>query len=97
VIKKHKTQIPPETRLQPRLSIKGKITTRRLWTSANKNKGAGGHRDWSSARALLPEQDFYDLLSVTLVVQGVSLQLVSWNESIKNYRYLNLAARYRFG
>ena len=40
---------------------------------------------------LIPEQDFYDLLSVTLDVQGVSLQLVNWTEINKDYRYLNLA------
>jgi hypothetical protein len=41
--------------------------------------------------APLPENDFYDLLSVTLDVQGVSLQLISWAEIDKDYRYLNLA------
>jgi len=42
--------------------------------------------------ALLPEQEFVTtFLSVTLDVQGVSLQLVSWNEIDKDYRYLNLA------
>ncbi len=39
----------------------------------------------------LPQQDFYDLLTVTLDVQGVSLQLVNWSEINKDYRYLNLA------
>ncbi len=39
----------------------------------------------------LPQQDFYDLLTVTLDVQGVSLQLVNWSEIHKDYRYLNLA------
>ncbi len=38
-----------------------------------------------------PQQDFYDLLTVTLDVQGVSLQLVNWGEINKDYRYLNLA------
>jgi hypothetical protein len=37
------------------------------------------------------EQDFYDLLTVTLDVQGISLQLVSWGEINKDYRYLNLS------
>ncbi len=37
------------------------------------------------------QQDFYDLLTVTLDVQGVSLQLVNWTEINKDYRYLNLA------
>jgi hypothetical protein len=41
--------------------------------------------------AHVPEQDFYDLLSVTLDVQGVSLQLINWAEVDKDYRYLNLA------
>ncbi len=41
--------------------------------------------------AHIPEQDFYDLLSVTLDVQGVSLQLINWGEVDKDYRYLNLA------
>ena len=31
------------------------------------------------------------LLTVTLDVQGVSLQLVNWGEINKDYRYLNLA------
>jgi hypothetical protein len=38
-----------------------------------------------------PHQDFYDLLTVTLDVQGVSLQLVNWSENNKDYKYLNLA------
>jgi DNA polymerase III delta prime subunit len=38
-----------------------------------------------------PHQDFYDLLTVTLDVQGVSLQLVNWSEINKDYKYLNLA------
>ncbi|MBV9080811.1 MAG: hypothetical protein JO102_06800, partial [Elusimicrobia bacterium] len=40
---------------------------------------------------LISEQDFYDLLTVALDVQGVSLQLVNWGEINKDYRYLNLA------
>jgi hypothetical protein len=41
--------------------------------------------------AMVQEQDFYDMLSVTLDVQGVSLQMVNWTEIAKDYRYLNLA------
>ena len=39
----------------------------------------------------VPETDFYDLLSVTLDVQGISLQLVNWTEINKDYRFLNLS------
>ena len=38
-----------------------------------------------------PQQDFYDLLTVTLDVQGISLQLINWSEVSKDYRYLNLS------
>ena len=39
----------------------------------------------------MSEHDFFELLNVTLDVQGISLQLINWSEINKDYKYLNLS------
>jgi hypothetical protein len=92
VIKKHKLKFRLRRVHSEPYAYKGKINYSSFVDVCKTNKvpvaivigpppsGGGG-----------PQQDFYDLLTVTLDVQGVSLQLVNWSEINKDYRYLNLA------
>jgi hypothetical protein len=91
VIKKHKLKFRLKRVYSHGYQVKGKINYTSFVDVCKQNKVPVAIVIGPPPEALLPEQDFYDLLSVTLDVQGVSLQLVSWNEIDKDYRYLNLA------
>lgn len=91
VIKKHKLKFRLKRVYSHPYECKGKINYSSFVEVCKQNRVPVAIVIGPPPDALLPEQDFYDLLSVTLDVQGVSLQLVNWTEIEKDYRYLNLA------
>ena len=91
VIKKHKLKFRLKRVFSHGYPCKGKINYSSFVDVCKQNKVPVAIVIGPPPDALLPEQDFYDLLSVTLDVQGISLQLVNWAEIEKDYRYLNLA------
>lgn len=91
VIKKHKLKFRLRRVYAHAYSIKGKVNYTSFVDVCKGNKVPVAIVIGPPPEAMIPQQDFYDLLTVTLDVQGVSLQLVNWQEVNKDYRYLNLA------
>ena len=91
VIKKHKLKFRLKRVHSEPYETKGKINYSSFVDVCKKSKVPVAIVIGPPPTSVIPEQDFYDLLSVTLDVQGVSLQLVNWAEISKDYRYLNLA------
>lgn len=91
VIKKHKLKFRLKRVHNEPYGYKGKINYSSFVDVCKANKVPVAIVIGPPPENILPEQDFYDLLTVTLDVQGVSLQLVNWGEINKDYRYLNLA------
>lgn len=91
VIKKHKLKFRMKFAHNEPYSFKGKINYASFVDVCKANKVPVTVVIGPPPDTFIPEQDFYDLLTVTLDVQGVSLQLVNWGEINKDYRYLNLA------
>lgn len=91
VIKKHKLKFRMKLVHNEPYSFKGKINYSSFVDVCKANKVPVAVVIGPPPDTFIPEQDFYDLLTVTLDVQGVSLQLVNWGEISKDYRYLNLA------
>jgi hypothetical protein len=91
VIKKHKLKFRLKRVHNEPYSFKGKINYTNFVNVCKANKVPVAIVIGPPPDTFIPEQDFYDLLTVTLDVQGVSLQLVNWGEINKDYRYLNLA------
>ncbi len=91
VIKKHKLKFRLKRVNSSEYVCKGKINYSSFVDVCKVNKVPVAIVVGPPPESLIPEQDFYDLLTVTLDVQGVSLQLVNWGEINKDYRYLNLA------
>lgn len=91
VIKKHKLKFRLKMAETQSYECSGKINYASFVESCKKAKVPVAIVVGPPPTAFIPEQDFYDLLSVTLDVQGISLQLVNWSEINKDYRYLNLA------
>lgn len=91
VIKKHKLKFRLKRVHNEPYSFKGKINYTNFVNVCKTNKVPVAIVIGPPPDTFIPEQDFYDLLTVTLDVQGVSLQLVNWSEINKDYRYLNLA------
>jgi|GEM_PF-4493964 len=91
VIKKHKLKFRLKRAADESYQIKGKINYTTFVDLCKKHKVPVAIVIGPPPTAMVSEQDFYDLLSVTLDVQGVSLQLVNWGEINKDYRYLNLS------
>lgn len=91
VIKKHKLKFRLKRVYDHAYTIKGKVDYSSFVEVCKNNKVPVAIVIGPPPEAMIPQQDFYDLLTVTLDVQGVSLQLVNWSEVNKDYRYLNLA------
>ncbi len=91
VIKKHKLKFRLKRVHNESYAFKGKINYTNFVNVCKANKVPVAIVIGPPPDTFIPEQDFYDLLTVTLDVQGVSLQLVNWGEINKDYRYLNLA------
>ncbi len=91
VIKKHKLKFRLKRAHSEPYAYKGKINYSSFVDICKQNKVPVAIVIGPPADGGGPHQDFYDLLTVTLDVQGVSLQLVNWSEINKDYRYLNLA------
>lgn len=91
VIKKHKLKFRLKRVHNESYAFKGKINYSSFVDVCKKNGVPVAVVIGPPPDTFIPEQDFYDLLTVTLDVQGVSLQLVNWAEINKDYRYLNLA------
>ena len=91
VIKKHKLKFRLKRVHDEAYGFKGKIDYARFAAICKDHKVPVAIVVGPPPESLIPEQDFYDPLTVALDVQGVSLQLVSWGEISKDYRYLNLA------
>jgi hypothetical protein len=91
VIKKHKLKFRLKRVHDEKYQVKGKVNYSAFVESCKANKVPVAIVIGPPPDTFIPEQDFYDLLTVTLDVQGVSLQLVNWAEINKDYRYLNLA------
>jgi hypothetical protein len=91
VIRKHKLKFHMKRVHNEPYSFKGKINYSSFVDVCKYNKVPVAIVIGPPPDTFVPEQDFYDLLTVTLDVQGVSLQLVNWGEINKDYRYLNLA------
>jgi hypothetical protein len=91
VIKKHKLKFRLKRVHSEPYAYKGKINYSSFVDVCKQNKVPVAIVIGPPPENGLPQQDFYDLLTVTLDVQGVSLQLVNWSEINKDYRYLNLA------
>lgn len=91
VIKKHKLKFRLKRVHSEPYAFKGKINYSSFVDVCKNNKVPVAIVIGPPPETFIPEQDFYDLLTVTLDVQGVSLQLVNWGEINKDYRYLNLA------
>lgn len=91
VIKKHKLKFRLKRVHSQGYECKGKISYSTFVDACKENKVPVAIVIGPPPESFIPQQDFYDLLSVTLDVQGISLQLVNWGEINKDYRYLNLA------
>ena len=91
VIKKHKLKFRLKRVHSEPYAYKGKINYSSFVDICKQNKVPVAIVIGPPPDSGAPQQDFYDLLTVTLDVQGVSLQLVNWSEINKDYRYLNLA------
>jgi hypothetical protein len=91
VIKKHKLKFRLKRVHSEMYQAQGKTNYTSFVDVCKRNKVPVAVVIGPPPEAHVPEQDFYDLLSVTLDVQGVSLQLINWAEVDKDYRYLNLA------
>jgi len=91
VIKKHKLKFRLKRVHSEGYEIKGKVNYSSFVEVCKANKVPVAIVIGPPPETFIPEQDFYDLLTVTLDVQGVSLQLINWTEINKDYRYLNLA------
>lgn len=91
VIKKHKLKFRLKGAYNHPYAYKGKINYSSFVDVCKANKVPVAVVIGPPPENFMPQQDFYDLLTVTLDVQGVSLQLVNWSEINKDYRYLNLA------
>ena len=91
VIKKHKLKFRLKKVKAAPYELKGKVNYSVFVDLCKESKVPVAIVIGPPPSAVIPEQDFYDLLSVTLDVQGISLQLVNWGEINKDYRYLNLS------
>jgi hypothetical protein len=91
VIKKHKLKFRLKRVHNEPYTVKGKVNYSSFVDVCKNNRVPVAIVIGPPPETHMPEQDFYDLLAVTLDVQGVSLQLVNWGEINKDYRYLNLA------
>jgi hypothetical protein len=91
VIKKHKLKFRLKRVHSEGYEAKGKTNYSSFVDVCKRNKVPVAVVIGPPPESHVQEQDFYDLLSVTLDVQGVSLQLINWAEVDKDYRYLNLA------
>lgn len=91
VIKKHKLKFRLKRAHSEEYECKGKINYPGFVDVCKQNRVPVAIVIGPPPEAHISEQDFYDMLSVTLDVQGISLQMVSWSEISKDYRYLNLA------
>jgi hypothetical protein len=91
VIKKHKLKFRLRRVASESYECKGKINYSTFVDVCKRNHVPVAVVIGPPPEFHVAEQDFQDLLSVTLDVQGVSLQLINWGEINKDYRYLNLA------
>ena len=91
VIRKHKLKFRLKGMHNQPYAYKGKINFSSFVDVCKANKVPVAIVIGPPPDNMMPQQDFYDLLTVTLDVQGVSLQLINWGEINKDYRYLNLA------
>lgn len=91
VIKKHKLKFRLKKVKAEGYDYEGQVNYSSFVDICKENKVAVAIVIGPPPSAILPEHDFYDLLSVTLDVQGISLQLINWAEINKDYRYLNLS------
>lgn len=91
VIKKHKLKFRLKRVHSEGYEVKGKINYGNFVDVCKANKVPVAIVIGPPPGTVVQGGDFYDLLSVTLDVQGISLQLVDWSEINKDYRYLNLA------
>ncbi len=91
VIKKHKLKFRLKRVHNQGYTYKGKIDYARIADACKDKKVPVAIVIGPPPESLIPEQDFHDPLTVALDAHGVSLQLVSWSEIKKDYRYLNLA------
>lgn len=91
VIKKHKLKFRLRSTDGEAYDLNGKIDYNFFVDVCKKNFAPVAIVIGPPPDVKMAEQDFYDLLSVTLDVQGISLQIVGWGETEKDYRYLNLS------
>ena len=91
VIKKHKLKFRLKRAHSEPYNVSGKIDYNSFVDVCKKSFSPVAIVIGPPPDVKMSEQDFYDLLSVTLDVQGISLQIVGWGEIEKDYRYLNLS------
>ncbi|MFN0118019.1 MAG: DnaA ATPase domain-containing protein [Elusimicrobiota bacterium] len=91
VIRKHKLKFRLKRMSHHPYIFKGKINYAAFVDACKDNHAAVAIVIGPPLGASVREQDFYDLLNITLDVQGISLQIVNWLEIDKDYRYLNLS------
>jgi len=91
VIKKHKLKFRLKRVHSEPYSVQGKVNYTSFVDVCKNAKVPVAIVIGPPPTSQFPQQDFYDLLSVTLDVQGISLQLINWSEVSKDYRYLNLS------
>ena len=91
VIKKHKLKFRLKRAADHSYDYTGKINYAQFVEACKASKAPVAIVIGPPPDAPVANHDFYDVLSVTLDVQGISLQLVGWAEVKKDYRFLNLA------
>lgn len=91
VIKKHKLKFRLKRAHDDAYAFKGKVDYARFSDVCKERKAPVAIVIGPPPESLITEQDFNDPLTVALDGQNVSVQLVSWGEINKDYRYLNLA------